>query len=55
MGENIKLNVNGQDVPMNPFVKRTFSKVIEGLVSSLDKLPADIKKIEITINNEEKK
>ncbi|MEN8222710.1 MAG: hypothetical protein ABFR36_05580 [Acidobacteriota bacterium] len=54
MGENIKLSVNEKDVPMNPFVKRTFSKVIEGLVGSLDKLPDDIKKIEIIIDNEEK-
>jgi len=54
-GENIKLNVNGKDVPMNPFVKRTFTKVIEGLIGSLDKLPDNIKKIEITIHNEEKK
>ena len=55
MGDNIKLNVNGSNVPMNPFVKRTFSKVIEGLVSSLDKLPEKIDRIEITINKEENK
>ena len=55
MGNNIKLKVNDDQVPMNPFVKRTFSKVIEGLISSLDKLPEEIKKIEITINNEENK
>ncbi len=54
MGENIKLNINSKDVPMNPFVKRTFTKVIEGLVNSLDKLPDDIKEIKITISNEEK-
>lgn len=55
MGENIKLSINSKDVPMNPFVKKAFSKVIEGLVSSLDKLPDDIKKIEITISSEENK
>jgi len=55
MSNKIKLHVNGDDVPMNPFVKRTFTKVIEGLISSLDKLPDTINKIEITINNEEKK
>jgi|GEM_PF-2420559 len=55
MDNNIKLKVNDDHVSMNPFVKRTFSKVIEGLISSLDKLPEEIKKIEITIDNEENK
>ena len=55
MSENVKLKVNEKGVPLNPFVQRTFSKVIEGLVSSLDKLPDKIDKIEITINNEENK
>lgn len=55
MGENVKLKVNDNEVPMNPFVQRTFSKVIDGLVSSLDKLPDKIDKIEITINHEENK
>ena len=55
MGDNIKLKVNDKAVPMNPFVKKTFTKVIEGLISSLDKLPDEINKIEITINNEENK
>lgn len=54
MGKNIKLNINGKDIPMNPFVKKTFTNVIKGLVNSLDKLPDDIKEIKITINNEEK-
>ena len=55
MADNIKLKVNGGEIPMNPFVKRTFTKVIEGLICSLDKLPDRIEKIEITINSEEKK
>jgi len=55
MSDNIELNVNDKKVALNPFVKRTFSKVIEGLISSLDKLPEDINKIEITINKEENK
>jgi len=55
MDKQIKLKVNEKDVPMNPFVQRTFARVIEGLVSSLDKLPEVIDKVEITINNEEKK
>ncbi len=55
MVANIKLRVNDKDVKMNPFVKRTFTKVIEGLVNSLDKMPDNIDKIEITINNKENK
>ncbi len=55
MSNNIKLKVNDDLVPMNPFVKKTFTKVIEGLISSLDKLPDEINKIEITINKQEKK
>ena len=55
MENKINLSINNKDVPMNPFVKRTFSNVIEGLVSSLDKLPEKINKIEITNNNEESK
>lgn len=53
MGENIKLKIDDKDVPMNPFVKKIFTKVISGLIGSLDKLPADINKIEIIINKEE--
>jgi len=54
MSENIELNINGKDIPMNPFVKKTFVKVVEGLVDSLDKLPDDIKQIKINIDKEEK-
>lgn len=53
MGENIKLNINGKSVPMNPFVKKIYSKVISGLIGSLDKLPEEINKIEITIIKKE--
>ncbi len=55
MGENIELNINGKNIPMNPFVKKTFMNVIESLVNSLDKLPYDIKQIKINIDKEEKK
>jgi hypothetical protein len=46
---NVILKVNGTDVPLNVFVSRVFENVIGGLVDSLDKLPNDKKKIEITL------
>ena len=55
MSDAIKLKVNGKEVPMNPFVERTFSNVISGLVHSLDKLPDDVRQIEIFIEKEENK
>jgi hypothetical protein len=48
----IILKVNGSDVAMNPFVKDVFTKVIGGLVDSLDKIPEDKQKIEIVIEEE---
>ncbi len=55
MGKNIKLNINDKGVPLNPFVKKLFTKVISSLIESLDKLPDKINKIEISINDEENK
>ncbi len=55
MSKNIELLINGKDVPMNPFVKRSFTNVIQALIDSLDKLPDDKEKIEIIISNKEKK
>lgn len=49
MDKKVSLKVNGRDVPLNPFVKTVFSKVINGLVDSLDKVPEDKSKIEIII------
>ena len=54
MSENIKLNVNGREVPLNPFVKRAFSNVISALVNSLDKLPEKIEEIELKVVKKEK-
>ena len=55
MSDQIQLKVNDKEVPMNPFVKKAFSNVIEGLVDSLDKLPDKINRIEIMIKKEETK
>lgn len=49
MDNNVFVKVNGRDIPLNPFVKNIFSKVINGLVDSLDKIPEEKNKIEIII------
>jgi hypothetical protein len=49
MDKKVTLIINGQEIPLNPFVKNVFTNVINGLVDSLDKVPEDKKKIEITI------
>ncbi len=45
----VVLKVNGTEIPLNAFVSRVFENVIGGLVESLDKLPNEKKKIEITL------
>lgn len=55
MDKKASLMVNGREIPLNPFVKNVFANVVNGLVDSLDKVPEDKKKIEITIEWEAKK
>lgn len=55
MGKKVSLKVNGQDIPMNPFVKDIVSNVVKGLVDSLDKIPGDKNHIEIKIEEEDNK
>ena len=43
------LKINGQEIPINPFVKSIFYKVINALVDSLDKIPDKKDTIEISI------
>lgn len=47
--KTIVLKVNDNEVSLNPFVKRVLTNVIDGLVDSLDKIPANKDKIEILI------
>ena len=53
MDKKINLKVDGKDIPLNRFVKNVFDKVISGLIDSLDKLPVEKNKIEITITMKE--
>jgi hypothetical protein len=48
----VKLQVNGEDVPLNPFVTAIFASTIKGMVDSLklEKPPRDIS-IQITFDN----
>ncbi len=50
--KNVFLKVNGQTIPLNPFVTDVFYNVIYGLVETLDKTPETKDKIEITIEKE---
>lgn len=47
--EKISLKVNDREIPLNAFVKKVVTNVVEGLVDSLDKIPVDKNKIEIVI------
>jgi hypothetical protein len=49
MDKEIILKIDNQEIPMNPFVKRIFMNVINGLVGSLDKIPENAEKIELLI------
>lgn len=53
MENSILVKIDEKEIPLNHFVKKIFIKVISGLIGSLDKLPADLNKIEIIINKEE--
>ena len=46
----VSLVINGNPVPMNPFVKKVLRSVIEGFVSSLKKVDMNRKNITIEIN-----
>jgi len=52
MDKKVSLQVNGQDIPLNPFVRKIFINVIEGLIQALDKVPAGRQRIDIRIENE---
>lgn len=52
MNKHISLKVNGQEIPMNPFVKDIFANVLNGLVDALDKIPEKPKKIELLVESE---
>jgi len=52
MDKKVSLQVNGQGIPLNPFVRKIFINVIEGLIQALDKVPISRQKIEILIEDE---
>jgi hypothetical protein len=51
---DIVLDVDGQKVPLNPFVRRIFTQTITGMLRALDGIKADPKEIHITIKKEGK-
>lgn len=54
MNKNVSLKINGQDIPLNAFVKEVVANVVNGVVDSLDKIPGEREKIEIIIEEEKK-
>jgi hypothetical protein len=53
MSKKVTLKVNDGTVPLNQFVQDVFAKVSGALVDTLDNIPQPVKKIEITIEEEE--
>lgn len=49
MDRTLVLKVNDKEIPINHFVQQIFINVINGMVESLDKIPEDIKTIEIKV------
>jgi hypothetical protein len=49
MESSIRLRVDDREIPMNDFVSRIFTGVIEGLVDALDKIPEKRERIEIVL------
>jgi hypothetical protein len=50
--KKVSLKVNSREIPLNAFVKNVISKVVEGMVDSLDKIPEERTRIEIIIEKE---
>ena len=50
MNSIVTLKVNGQPVRLNPFVQKILVGTLGGLVGSLDDLPAEVEKIEVTVS-----
>jgi len=48
------LQVNGQRIPLNPFVQNIIAKTVTGMVDSLDKDADSIERIELMVRNREK-
>lgn len=53
MVRKVSLQVNGENIPLNPFVRDMVRNVVRGIVNSLDKIPDDIRTIEVKIEEEE--
>ncbi len=51
MDKKVVLKVNGQEIPLNPFVSDVIKNVVNGLVDSLDNIPAGKGKIEVLVEN----
>jgi hypothetical protein len=46
---NVKLNVDGEEIPLNEFVNKILSGIIVGAVTSLRGVKKDWKEIEIKV------
>lgn len=48
--EKVKLMVDGEDVPLNPFTSKMFSQVLISLVSILKRVPRNFKKVTVELS-----
>ena len=48
----IKLEIDGRSIPLNPFVRSFIEKTVHGMVSSLSGVDQDPKKIVLVIDRE---
>jgi len=51
----IRLEIDGAAMPMNPFVQKIFGNTLLGLISSLEGIPDDPERINLTLLKEGKK
>ena len=54
MENKITLKVNGQDIALNPFVRKIIANMVLGAVQALDKIPQPPERIEISMQLEKK-
>jgi len=49
----VRLEIDGTEVAMNPFVQKIFEKTLKGMVSSLEGIPENPKRLNLTISSKE--
>ncbi|MFX1466695.1 MAG: hypothetical protein ACFFA5_09515 [Promethearchaeota archaeon] len=45
----VKLQINGDEIELHPFVKAVFRSVVFGLINELRDIPSDIREVQLSI------